>query len=190
MAPIAGRVSGTILSKVADLAEAAGSDRIRFTPYQKLVILDVARRQARASLTRLASTHSGYPRKPSHWRRNLMACTGIEFCKLSFAETSKPQLRLLAPELEQRLEDINAQLDVPVTININGCPNSCARIQVADIGFKGQMVERRGRRGPNRGLPGAPWRQPRPGQQFWPQTAPAQGDQSTELGDYIEQGRS
>jgi len=27
-----------------------------------------------------------------------------------------------------------------VTVNINGCPNSCARIQVADIGFKGQMV--------------------------------------------------
>ena len=45
------------------------------------------------------------------------------------------------PELEKRLEDINAQLDVPVTVNINGCPNSCARIQVADIGFKGQMVD-------------------------------------------------
>ena len=45
------------------------------------------------------------------------------------------------PELEKRLEDINAQLDVPITVNINGCPNSCARIQVADIGFKGQMVD-------------------------------------------------
>ncbi|MGV0799964.1 nitrite/sulfite reductase, partial [Mycolicibacterium elephantis] len=40
-----------------------------------------------------------------------------------------------------RLEDINAQLDVPITINLNGCPNSCARIQVADIGFKGQIVD-------------------------------------------------
>ena len=44
------------------------------------------------------------------------------------------------PELEQRL-DLNSQLDVPVTVNINGCPNSCARIQIADIGFKGQMVD-------------------------------------------------
>jgi sulfite reductase (ferredoxin) len=26
-------------------------------------------------------------------------------------------------------------------MNLNGCPNSCARIQVADIGFKGQMVD-------------------------------------------------
>jgi len=69
-----------------------------------------------------------------------MACSGIEFCKLSFAET-RGKAQGLVPELERRLEDINAQLDVPVTVNINGCPNSCARIQVADIGFKGQMVD-------------------------------------------------
>jgi sulfite reductase (ferredoxin) len=27
-----------------------------------------------------------------------------------------------------------------VTINVNGCPNSCARIQTADIGLKGSLV--------------------------------------------------
>jgi sulfite reductase (ferredoxin) len=138
VAPIAGRVSGTILSQVADLAEAAGSDRIRFTPYQKLVILDVPDENL-AKLT-AGLDALGLPAQPSHWRRNLMACTGIEFCKLSFAETRK-RSQTLVPELEKRLEDINAQLDVPVTVNINGCPNSCARIQVADIGFKGQMVD-------------------------------------------------
>ncbi len=30
---------------------------------------------------------------------------------------------------------------MPITININGCPNSCARSQIADIGFKGQLVD-------------------------------------------------
>jgi sulfite reductase (ferredoxin) len=138
VAPIAGRVSGTILSKVADLAEAAGSDRIRFTPYQKLIILDVPD-EALGKLTEGLDA-LGLPSRPSHWRRNLMACTGIEFCKLSFAETRK-RSQTLVPELEKRLEDVNALLDVPVTVNINGCPNSCARIQVADIGFKGQMVD-------------------------------------------------
>ena len=138
VAPIAGRASGTILTKVADLAEAAGSDRIRFTPYQKLVILDVSDDKLDDLVAGLDAL--GLPSRPSHWRKNLMACTGIEFCKLSFAETRK-RSQVLVPELEQRLEDINAQLDVPVTININGCPNSCARIQVADIGFKGQMVD-------------------------------------------------
>jgi sulfite reductase (ferredoxin) len=138
VAPIAGRVSGTILSAVAELAERAGSDRIRFTPYQKLVILDVADDKLDELVAGLDAI--GLPSRPSHWRRSLMACSGIEFCKLSFAETRK-RSQTLVPELEKRLDDINAQLDVPITIHLNGCPNSCARIQVADIGFKGQMVD-------------------------------------------------
>jgi sulfite reductase (ferredoxin) len=138
VAPIAGRVSGTILSAVADLMEQAGSDRARFTPYQKLIILDVPDDKLDEMVAGLDAL--GLPSLPSHWRRNLMACSGIEFCKLSFAET-RGRSQVLVPELERRLEDVNAQLDVPVTVNINGCPNSCARIQVADIGFKGQMVD-------------------------------------------------
>ncbi len=137
VAPIAGRVSGTILSKVADLAEAAGSNRVRFTPYQKLIVLDVPDENVAQLVEQLDAI--GLPSTPSLWRRNLMACSGIEFCKLSFAETRK-RAQSLVPDLERRLEDLNAQLDVPVTVNINGCPNSCARIQIADIGFKGQMV--------------------------------------------------
>jgi len=138
IAPIAGRVSGTILSAVADLAAAAGSDRIRFTPYQKLVILDIPDDKLDDLIAGVEAL--GLQSRPSHWRRNLMACSGIEFCKLSFAET-RGRAQGLVPELERRLEDINAALDVPITVNINGCPNSCARIQVADIGFKGQMVD-------------------------------------------------
>lgn len=136
--PIAGRVSGTILSKVADAAEKYGSDRIRFTPYQKLIILDIADDQVDALIDELEPL--GLQARPSIWRRNLLACSGIEFCKLSFVETRK-RSQVLAPELERRLADINAQLDVPITININGCPNSCGRSQIADIGFKGQLVD-------------------------------------------------
>jgi sulfite reductase (ferredoxin) len=138
VAPIAGRVSGTILSAVADLADQAGSDRIRFTPYQKLVILDVPDDKLDDLIAGVEAL--GLRSRPSHWRRNVMACSGIEFCKLSFAET-RGRAQVLVPELERRLEDINSELDVPITVNINGCPNSCARIQVADIGFKGQMVD-------------------------------------------------
>jgi sulfite reductase (ferredoxin) len=138
VAPIAGRVCGSILSGVADLMERAGSDRARFTPYQKLVILDVSDDKLDELVAGLDAL--GLPSRPSSWRKNLMACTGIEFCKLSFAET-RVRAQSLVPDLEQRLADINAVLDVPITLNINGCPNSCARIQVADIGFKGQMVD-------------------------------------------------
>lgn len=136
--PIAGRVSGTILSQVADAAAAAGSDRVRFTPYQKLIVLDVPDDKVEWLIDELKPL--GLHGRPSMWRRNLIACSGIEFCKLSFTETRK-RSQVLVPDLEQRLADINAGLDVPITVNINGCPNSCGRSQVADIGFKGQLVE-------------------------------------------------
>ncbi|TGB45311.1 nitrite/sulfite reductase [Mycolicibacterium peregrinum] len=135
---IAGRVSGTILTKVADLMEEAGADRARLTAYQKLIILDVP--DDKLDALRAGLDALGLQSQPSHWRQNLMACTGIEYCKLSFADT-RGRAQTLVPELEARLGDLNAELDVPVTVNINGCPNSCARIQVADIGFKGQMVD-------------------------------------------------
>jgi len=64
-----------------------------------------------------------------------MACTGIEFCKLAITET-KARAADLIGELERRLPGF----EVPVTINVNGCPNSCARIQTADIGLKGSLV--------------------------------------------------
>ena len=137
VAPIAGRVSGTILAGVADAAQRAGSDRVRFTPYQKLIILDVPDEAVDGLIADLDAL--GLPAQPSQWRRNLMACSGLEFCKLAFTETRK-RSQDLVPELEGRLADLNAQLDVPITVNINGCPNSCARSQIADIGFKGQLV--------------------------------------------------
>jgi sulfite reductase (ferredoxin) len=68
-----------------------------------------------------------------------MACTGIEFCKLAIVET-KNRASALIDELERRFPD----LDTPITVNVNGCPNACARTQVADIGLKGQLVMHEG----------------------------------------------
>ncbi|AZZ81656.1 nitrite/sulfite reductase [Gordonia alkanivorans] len=136
--PIAGRVSGTILTKTAEAVAAVGSDRVRFTPYQKLIVLDVPDDKVEWLIDELKPL--GLHGRPTQWRRNLLACSGIEFCKLSFTETRK-RSQVLAPELDERLADINSKLDVPITVNINGCPNSCGRSQIADIGFKGQLVE-------------------------------------------------
>jgi sulfite reductase (ferredoxin) len=38
--------------------------------------------------------------------------------------------------MERRLPEF----DVPLTVNLNGCPNACARFQVADIGLKGMLL--------------------------------------------------
>ncbi|KAA9158621.1 nitrite/sulfite reductase [Amycolatopsis acidicola] len=136
-APIAGRVSGSTLLAVAKAAERAGSGRVRLTPLQKLVVLDVAEAEVQGLQAELAEL--GLPTEPTPWRRSVMACTGIEFCKLAIVET-KARAKELVAALEERLADIQSDVDTPVTVHLNGCPNSCARIQTADIGLKGQIV--------------------------------------------------
>lgn len=135
--PLAGRVSGTTLAAVAKAAEQAGSGRVRLTPYQKLVVLDVADADVDALVSELGTL--GLQAKPSPWRQSTMACTGLEFCKLAIVETKARAAGLVA-DLEERLADVQSRLGTPISIHLNGCPNSCARVQVADIGLKGQVV--------------------------------------------------
>jgi sulfite reductase (ferredoxin) len=133
IAPTAGRVSGTLLVQLADLIEEYAVAGARFTPYQKIVLIGVEPAVVEELLDRLDGI--GLSARPSQWRRNTMACTGIEFCKLAIVDT-KNRARDLVDELERRFPG----LDVPITVNVNGCPNACARTQVADIGLKGQLV--------------------------------------------------
>ncbi|GAA1606871.1 nitrite/sulfite reductase [Catellatospora bangladeshensis] len=132
-AAVAGRVSGTVLAQVADIAEAHGSGRVRLTPYQKLLVLDVAEEQVESLIAALDAI--GLQARPSTWRRDTMACTGIEYCKLAIVETKATAERTVA-----HLERTIGRIDGSISINVNGCPNACARTQVADIGLKGQLV--------------------------------------------------
>jgi sulfite reductase (ferredoxin) len=132
-APTVGRLSADALDVIADLAARYGSGRVRTTTEQKMVILDVPPDRTDDLAEEL--DQAGLPARPSAFRRHTMACTGIEFCKLAIVET-KARAADLIGELERRLPDF----DTPVTINVNGCPNSCARIQTADIGLKGSLV--------------------------------------------------
>jgi len=132
-APTVGRLSADALDVIAALAATYGSGRVRTTTEQKMVILDVPPGRTDDLLHELAE--AGLPARPSAFRRHTMACTGIEFCKLAITET-KARAADLIGALEQRLPDFTT----PVTINVNGCPNSCARIQTADIGLKGCLV--------------------------------------------------
>ncbi len=136
-APVVGRVSGEVLARLADLMDAADSDRLRLTPHQKLVVLDVPSERLGPLVEGLEGL--GLSVTPGPFRRHTIACTGIEFCKLAIVETKATAASAVA-ELERRLADVTAELDTPITLHVNGCPNSCARIQVADIGLKGQLV--------------------------------------------------
>ncbi|MGA8116541.1 MAG: nitrite/sulfite reductase [Actinocatenispora sp.] len=133
VSPVVGRVSGELLGRLADVVEAHGSGRVRTTPYQKLLVLDVAESEVEGLVADLDEL--GLSAEPSGWRRGALACTGIEFCKLAIVETKALTTDLVA-ELERRVPE----LDTPITVHVNGCPNACARTQVADIGLKGQLM--------------------------------------------------
>ena len=134
-APSVGRVGGDTLTGLADLMDRVGAQRIRFTAHQKLVILDVPADGVDDLVLGLESL--GLSAAPSPFRRSTMACTGIEYCKLAIVDT-KDTATAVIRELEQRLAGV--ELDRPIAFNLNGCPNSCARIQTADIGLKGQII--------------------------------------------------
>ncbi|MBA3782235.1 MAG: nitrite/sulfite reductase [Nocardioides sp.] len=132
-APVVGRIDGSTLTGLADLVDQYGARGARLTAYQKLVVIGLEADVVDAFTADLEKV--GLTAKPSNWRRNTMACTGIEFCKLAIVDT-KNRAAALVTELEKRFPD----LDVPITVNVNGCPNACARTQVADFGLKGQLV--------------------------------------------------
>jgi sulfite reductase (ferredoxin) len=129
-----GRSSGSVLTKLAKLAEAYGSYRVRTTAQQGLVVLDLPPGTEEDVIAELDEL--GLSARPSTFQRGTIACTGIEFCKLALVET-KGRAETIRQELERRLPDF----DTPITINVNGCPNACARFQVADIGFKGVVAK-------------------------------------------------
>ncbi|MET0840391.1 MAG: nitrite/sulfite reductase, partial [Marmoricola sp.] len=133
VAPVAGRVNGATLTGVGDLVEKYGAAGARLTAQQKLVVLGVDEADVEPIIADLAEIN--LEARPSNWRRSTMACTGIEFCKLAIVETKQRAIDLVG-EMEQRFPD----LDTPITVNVNGCPNACARTQVADIGLKGMLV--------------------------------------------------
>ncbi|MBO9625432.1 MAG: nitrite/sulfite reductase [Microbacterium sp.] len=136
-APLVGRVSGSTLTALADLAEVHGSHRIRTTPHQKLLVLDVPEEEVESLVVGLDAL--GLSARPSLFRRGTIACTGIEFCKLAIVET-KANAAQAIHRLEERLGALEPEIGRPITLHVNGCPNSCARIQTADIGLKGQLV--------------------------------------------------
>jgi sulfite reductase (ferredoxin) len=134
MALPVGRTSGRQLQDVAALAEAYGSGRVRTSVEQKLLILDVPAERVDELVATLQA--QDLQAEPSVFRRGTMACTGIAFCKLAIVETKARAIDLYS-ELERRLP----AFDTPVSINVNGCPNACARIQLADIGLKGVVLD-------------------------------------------------
>jgi ferredoxin-nitrite reductase len=124
-----GRLYGATMRGLAGIAERFGSGTIRLTPWQNLILSDIA--DADVAAAEAAIVALGLDTRPHPIRGALVACTGNTGCKFAATDTKGEALRLAA-HLETRVA-----LDQPVNIHLTGCPNSCAQHYIGDIGLLG-----------------------------------------------------
>jgi len=129
-----GRFLADQMIGVADIADRYGSGQLRCTNRQNVIVLDVPDEHVETVAAELADL--GLPTEASVFRRGIISCTGMEFCKLAIVET-KERASQLIEHLERRVGD----MDGSIRINLNGCPNACAQYQIADIGLQGGIAK-------------------------------------------------
>jgi sulfite reductase (ferredoxin) len=128
-----GLLSGEQMIEVARIARQHGGGRVRLTPTQNLILLDVPEQKGEKVASELAAIDLLV--RPSTFRTGTIACTGTQFCKLALTET-----KARAGELIEHLEQALPGFRSPFRISVTGCPNSCAHYQVCDIGFVGDFL--------------------------------------------------
>jgi sulfite reductase beta subunit-like hemoprotein len=129
---LGGRTSADELKRLAALAAQFGSGRIRTTNTQNIILLDIP--ESNLNHLKCELDRSGFNYEPSWSRKAVIACTGIQFCKLALAETKNR-----AAELNAHLESA-VDMDDAVRISVTGCPNSCGQHHICDVGLEGSLT--------------------------------------------------
>ncbi len=88
-----GRFTADQMIGVADIADRFGSGEIRCTNRQNLIVLDVPDAQVEEAAASLADL--GLPTEASTFRRGIISCTGMQFCKLAIVETKDRAAELI-----------------------------------------------------------------------------------------------
>jgi sulfite reductase beta subunit-like hemoprotein len=132
LALVGGRTSAAELARLAEIADEYGSGRVRTTTSQNVLLLDVPNANVEPLERELEL--AGFDYAPSWARRAVLACTGVQFCKLAVAETKSRALEVVV-RLEREIA-----LDEPVRISVTGCPNACGQHHICDVGLEGAVT--------------------------------------------------
>ena len=124
-----GRLETTQLRSLAVLASQYGSDILRLTPWQNVLLADIPTAQIEWVQQKIAQL--GLYASATHPHGAIVACSGTTGCKSSATNTQADALTL-ATYLEQRLT-----LDRPINIHFSGCEKSCAQHHASDITLLG-----------------------------------------------------
>jgi sulfite reductase (ferredoxin) len=130
---LSGRVRDTALREVVD---ATGRDLVA-TPNQNLLIVDVDDAQ-RATIDEIFA-RNGVADTADDFERRAMACPAMPTCGLAVAESERFLPALLA-SIRAAWYDAGLTDSVP-TIRMTGCPNSCARPTMGEIGIIGLSLD-------------------------------------------------
>jgi ferredoxin-nitrite reductase len=127
-----GRVTGDDLIDAGRLAEQYGSDEVRITHDQNLILTNVCQ-PSLAELLREPLLQRFSP-EPGNWIRRTVSCTGNDYCHFSLIDT-KGWAESIAESLEEILP-----LAEPVRMHWSGCAHACGQHRIGDIGFQGARV--------------------------------------------------
>ena len=135
-----GELPVTAARTLADAAERFGDGIVHLTPDQNAELHDVRGADVAAAIATIVS--AGLRTAGRGGISDVVSCVGLEYCPLAIthAMTMGEELALaFAPHRDDpRYADFR--------IHVSGCPHSCAKHQVADIGLAGALTEHEGKR--------------------------------------------
>ncbi len=124
-----GRLTSLQLQGLGNLAKQYGGGALRLTPWQNVLISDIA--ESLIEQVTRAIAELGLPISANHPYAAIAACSGIKGCKAALTDTQS-DAKAIATHLENSIK-----LDHPINIHFSGCDKSCAQHHPSDIALVG-----------------------------------------------------
>jgi sulfite reductase beta subunit-like hemoprotein len=131
-----GEIRDRQLVALARIARRYGNGEVQFTKDQDVELHWVEARSA--GRVARALTRAGLSLKGESNDLRVVACPGTEFCVLAVTNAqgaARELLKMVRPRKPGAAASLRG-----VTLAVSGCPNSCAKHQIADIGLAGTMT--------------------------------------------------
>ncbi len=109
---------------------------IRLTPHQNIILINI-KEENKNKINAILDKNKIYTKENvSNLRRNSMACPALPTCGLALAEAERA-----LPDIINELERMGFGEET-LTIRMSGCPNSCSRPPVSELGIIGMSANK------------------------------------------------
>jgi sulfite reductase beta subunit-like hemoprotein len=135
---LAGFLNVKQFKKILELVNKYGGNKIRVSPLQKLILIDIPKDKLSMVIKELENIGFNLNHPPIRW-------TTIA-CPTNFCGKALENVKNRAIEIEEHLEKIFGMKlkELKLRIAISGCPNSCAHHRIAEIGLQATAIKKNG----------------------------------------------